>query len=133
MSENNSRYALGSLVYSAGDVLLTNILTRLNVNPKFLNTQLEKRPILKEYYTMVKNRPSYIKADIHFPNTPSNFVLTSAVLIIIYFLSIIIWAFFYPYDVKTYFWIFLSVSITLYTFIILLGCVGKCRLTSFQN
>ena len=136
MNINNSCHALGSQTYSMGDIHLTNILTRLNVNPKFFKDQMKLRPQLLEYYNRVKTRPSYIKANMNYPAIPNTIVTTCGLLIFNYFLSLIIWGIYGAYKVYTldaFLLIFASVSILIYFLIILIGCIGKCRLTTFQN
>ena len=126
MSENNSIYALGSETYSMGDVHLTNILTRLQVNPAFFNDQLQKRPKLQDYFTMVKNRPSYKEADMNFPAIAkaNTFIVTFGLFIILNILSLIIWGCYQTYTVETYLWIAGSAFLFFYSLIILLGCIG---------
>ena len=126
-------HALGSMSYSMGDVLLTNILTRLNVSPAFLRDHLTERPQLQEYYNLVTNRPSYIKANMNFPAVPNNSIVTYLLFIIVYFVSIFIWAFYKSYTPETYLCIAGTLLIFTYSVIILLGCIGKCRLSTYYK
>lgn len=81
----------------------------------------------------MKKRPSYIEANMNFPDIPSNFIVTFGVFIIVYFASLLIWAICQSNTLETYLWIAGSVLLFIYSGIVILGCIGKCRLTIFQN
>ena len=133
MTEDNSVHALGTQTYTMGDVLLTSILTRLKSNPAFFDAQLKYRPCLSEYFTIVKKRPSYIAANMTYPAIPNTFVVTCGILIMVYILSLIVWVFYQTYNLETFLLIFGSIVLIFYSLIALLGLIGKCRLSSFQD
>ncbi len=53
MEENGSEWALGSEAYSMGDVHLTNILTRLQMNQSITQKLFETHPKIKAYWQKV--------------------------------------------------------------------------------
>jgi hypothetical protein len=65
MSTGNKPYALGTDTYTLGDVLVTNLMSRLITDPKFFKIAVMDVPVLKTYWERMQARPSYKDANQH--------------------------------------------------------------------
>jgi glutathione S-transferase len=63
MSAGNKPYALGTDTYTLGDVLVTNLMSRLITDPKFFKIAVMDVPVLKTYWERMQARPSYKDAN----------------------------------------------------------------------
>ena len=63
MTEGNKQFALGTDTYTLGDVLVTNLMSRLITDYKFFKTEVLDVPVLNSYWERMQARPSYKEAE----------------------------------------------------------------------
>lgn len=65
ISEENKQFALGTDTYTLGDVVMTNLMSRLATDEKLFRTEVLGNPVLNSYWERMQARQSYKDANQH--------------------------------------------------------------------